>query len=81
MAALKAITLWPAEIFGVGDRLGSIEVGKDATLIVTDGDPLDERTHVLRAFLGGRELDLTDRHKRLYERYRLKPRRTARAGS
>ena len=73
--ALRAITLYPARILGVGDRLGSIEVGKDATLIVTDGDPLDIRVNVQRAFIRGRELDLSDRHKRLYERYRLKPRR------
>ncbi len=54
--------------------LGSIDRGKDATIIVTDGDPLDIRTNVHRAFIRGREIDLTDRHKRLYERYRMRPR-------
>jgi len=73
-AALKALTLWPAEILGVADRLGSIEPGKDGTLIVTDGDPLDGRTSVHQAFIRGRPVDLTDRQKRLYERYRRKPR-------
>ena len=72
--ALKGLTLYPAEILGVADRLGSLEVGKDATLVVTDGDLLDIRTTVLRAWLAGRELDLSDRHKRLYEKYRNRPR-------
>jgi imidazolonepropionase-like amidohydrolase len=72
--ALKAITLYPARILGVGDRLGSLEPGKDATLFVSDGDPLEIESNVERAFIRGRELDLADRHKRLYERYRLKPR-------
>lgn len=74
--ALRAITLDAAKILGIGDRLGSIEPGKDGTLIVTDGDILDIRTTVRAAFIRGRELDLTDRHKRLYERQRLRPRKT-----
>ena len=68
--ALKAVTLYPAEILGVADRLGSLQVGKEATLIVTDGDPLDIRSHVVRAFIAGREIDLSSRHTRLYEKYR-----------
>ncbi|MEZ4650966.1 MAG: amidohydrolase family protein [Candidatus Eisenbacteria bacterium] len=68
--AVRAITLYPAQILGMGDRLGSIEVGKDATLIVTDGDPLEIRTHVERAFIAGREISLESRHTRLYEKYR-----------
>ncbi len=67
--ALKAITLYPAQILGVGDRLGSLEAGKDATFIVTDGDPLDIRTQVVRAFVQGREIDLSSRHTTLYEKY------------
>lgn len=70
--ALKAITLYPAQILGVADRLGSLEVGKDATLFVADGDPLEVTTQVLRAFIGGREIDLDNRHRRLYEKYRGK---------
>jgi imidazolonepropionase-like amidohydrolase len=70
--ALKSITLWPAQILGVAERVGSVEVGKDATLIVTDGDVLEEPTHVMLAFVQGRKLDLSDRHKRLYEKYRTK---------
>jgi len=71
--ALEAITLEPARIYGVDDRVGSIAPGKNATLIVTDGDVLDLRSSVVAAFVDGRELDLSDRHKRLYERYRHRP--------
>ena len=67
--ALKAVTLYPAQILGVDDRLGSLEAGKDATFIVTDGDPLDIRTQVERAFVQGREIDLSSRHTTLYEKY------------
>ena len=67
--ALKAVTLYPARILGVDDRLGSLEVGKDATFIVTDGDPLDIRTRVERAFVQGREIDLSSRHTTLYQKY------------
>lgn len=71
-AALRAITLGPAEILGVSDRLGSLEVGKDATLFVSDGDVLDARTRVERAWIMGREIDLANRHSRLYEKYQRK---------
>jgi imidazolonepropionase-like amidohydrolase len=71
--ALKAVTINPAEIFGVGAETGSIEKGKLADLIVTDGDPLEVRTQVKRAFIGGRAVDLEDKHHRLYERYRARP--------
>ncbi len=71
--ALKAITLYPAQILGVGDELGSIEPGKSASLIITDGDPLEIRTTVERVFIDGREADLETRHTRLYERYASRP--------
>ncbi len=74
--ALRSVTLYPARILGVEDRLGSIEVGKSASLIVTDGDPLEIRTRVLRVFIDGRESDLLSRHRRLYERYAARPRAT-----
>lgn len=67
--ALRMITLYPAEILGVEERLGSIETGKDATLIVTDGNPLDIRSNVLRAFIQGREIDLSSRHTELNDKY------------
>ncbi|MHC4404830.1 MAG: amidohydrolase family protein [Planctomycetota bacterium] len=78
--ALKAITLYPARILGVDERVGSLEVGKDATLIVTDGDPLETPTQVEAAFIQGRRLDLSDRHKRLWQKYREKYRRLEAAG-
>jgi imidazolonepropionase-like amidohydrolase len=67
--ALRAITLYPAEILGVADRVGSLTAGKDATLIVTDGDPLETPTQVERAFIQGRPVDLNDRHKTLWRKY------------
>jgi imidazolonepropionase-like amidohydrolase len=70
--ALKAITLYPAQILGVADRLGSLAVGKDATLFVADGDPLEVRTQVLRAWIGGREVDLNNRHRQLRDKYQQK---------
>lgn len=70
--ALKAITIYPAQILGVADRVGSIEVGKDATLFLADGDPLDARTAVERAWIGGREIDLSNRQTKLYDKYRQK---------
>jgi imidazolonepropionase-like amidohydrolase len=71
--ALVAITLEPARILGIADRVGSIETGKDATLFVSDRDVLDFRYNVVAAYVDGRALDLSDRHKRLYERYRNRP--------
>jgi imidazolonepropionase-like amidohydrolase len=68
--ALKAITLYPAQILGVADRVGSLEKGKDATLIVTDGDPLEITTRVSELFIQGRRIDLANKHQRLYDKYR-----------
>ncbi|MBI83033.1 MAG: imidazolonepropionase [Planctomycetaceae bacterium] len=70
--ALRAITLYPAQILGVADRVGSLEPGKHATLIITDGNPLETTTHVLAAFIQGRRVDLNDRHKRLWNKYQQK---------
>jgi imidazolonepropionase-like amidohydrolase len=78
--ALKAITLYPARILGADDRVGSLEVGKDATLIVTDGDPLQTPTHVEAAFIQGRQVDLDNRHKRLWRKYEEKYRRLEQGG-
>ncbi|MCA9311966.1 MAG: amidohydrolase family protein [Phycisphaerales bacterium] len=71
-AALRSITLSAAELLGVGDRLGSLEADKAATLILTDGDPLEITTHVQRAFIDGREIDLANKQTALYEKYREK---------
>ena len=70
--ALKSVTIYPAEILGVGDRLGSLETGKDATLFVSNGDPLDIRSNVELAFIQGRPVDLASRHTQLFEKYQQK---------
>lgn len=69
---LKSVTLYPAQILGVADRLGSIEVGKDANLIITDGDPLEISTQVETAFIAGRTVDLANRQTHLRDKYRQK---------
>jgi imidazolonepropionase-like amidohydrolase len=71
--ALKGLTLYPAQLAGVADRLGSIEPGKDATLFAVDGDILDIRTNVKRMWIAGKEVSLESRHTRLYEKYRNRP--------
>jgi imidazolonepropionase-like amidohydrolase len=73
--ALKSITLYPAQILGVEDRVGSLEVGKDATLIITDGDPLETATQIEQAYIQGRKIELTSRHTRLWDKYKEKYRR------
>lgn len=71
--ALAAVSLNAAKILGVAEKTGSIETGKDANLLVCDGDLLDMRSNIiLQAFIQGRELNLTDKHKQLYERYKYK---------
>lgn len=72
--ALKAITINPAQIWGVADRYGSIEVGKVANLFVSNGDPLDLRSNVKYLFIRGERVPLDDRHTRLYEQFRNRPR-------
>ena len=67
--ALKAITLYAAQIWGAGDDLGSIDKGKWADLIVTDGDPLEIRTQIKQVFIKGVAVDLDNRQHRLYEKY------------
>jgi imidazolonepropionase-like amidohydrolase len=67
--ALKAITLNPAEIWGVADQLGSLDVGKTANVVVADGDPLDLKTDVKRIFIAGRQIPMTSRQTELRDRY------------
>lgn len=74
--ALKAITLYPAQILGVADRVGSLEIGKDATFFISTGDPLDTATQVERVFIQGRLVELNDRHKRLWKKYEEKYRQS-----
>ncbi len=70
--ALKAVTLYAAQILGVKE-LGSIEVGKIANLIVTDGDPLEARTQVKHLVINGRITSTDSKHKQLYEKYIARP--------
>lgn len=70
---LKGITLYPAQLFGVADSLGSIEEGKTANLVVTDGDPLEIRTEVRYLFINGKLVSLENKHRGLYEKYRARP--------
>jgi imidazolonepropionase-like amidohydrolase len=68
--ALKAVTLYPAQILGVADRVGSVETGKIANLVVTDGDILEARTRVRHLFINGRLIPLVSRHTMLYEQFK-----------
>lgn len=68
--AIKAVTLYPAQIIGVADRYGSIETGKTANLVITDGDLLEPKTHVKYLFIDGRMVPLASRHTEFYEQFR-----------
>lgn len=72
-AALRAITLSPAEIFGVADRMGSIDAGKDANLFISTGDVMDHRTSVTHVFIDGVPQSLETRHTRLYREFKDRP--------
>lgn len=72
--ALKSVTLYPARILGVADRLGSIEPGKIADLQVTDGDPLEVATHCEQVFIAGRPIPMRSRQTELFRKYDARPR-------
>ena len=74
-AALKALTIWPAEIFGADSELGSIEVGKRANLAIVEGDPLSLRSQTRALVIAGEEVSPRDFHLELYERYKGRTRR------
>jgi imidazolonepropionase-like amidohydrolase len=67
--ALKAITLNPAEMFGLGDKLGSLDVGKTANVVVANGDPLDVRTSVKQVFIDGNAIPMVSRQTKLRDEY------------
>lgn len=67
--AIRALTLYPAQFLGIDDRVGSLEVGKDATLLITTGNPLEYASTVEQAFIQGRDIDLMDVHRQFYEKY------------
>ena len=70
---LKAVTLYPAQILGLSDQLGTLQVGKVANIIVTNGDPLELTTDVKYLFIRGQLTSTDNRHKRLYEKYLNRP--------
>ncbi|MDB6121785.1 MAG: Amidohydrolase [Pedosphaera sp.] len=72
--AIKGMTLYPAQLLNMADRLGSIEPGKEATLFVADGSILDIRANVKQMWIAGKEVSLESRHTRLYEKYKNRPR-------
>ncbi len=71
--ALKAVTINPAQIFGVDKELGTLEQGKIANIIVTNGDPLELQTDVRYLFIKGQLTSTDNKHKQLYEKYRARP--------
>jgi len=71
--ALRAVTLAPAEIFGVGDRYGSLDAGKVANVVVWSGDPFEFTSAVEHVFIRGREIPLRSRQTELFERYKTLP--------
>ncbi|MDQ6704526.1 MAG: amidohydrolase family protein [Acidobacteriota bacterium] len=71
--ALKAVTLNAAQIWGVADQMGSIDEGKWADLMITDGDPLETQTQIKQLFIKGRAVSLDNKQRRLYEKYMNRP--------
>ncbi len=71
--ALKAVTLYPAQMLGVADKFGSIEVGKVANLVVTDGDLLEAKTNTTYLFIDGRPVPLSTKHTDLYNLFKDRP--------
>jgi imidazolonepropionase-like amidohydrolase len=67
--ALKAVTINPAEIWGVADKLGSLDVGKTANVVIANGDPLDVKTDVKQVFIAGRNIPMENRQTRLRDEY------------
>jgi len=67
--ALKALTINPAEMWGVADQLGSLDVGKTANVVVANGDPLDVKTDVKEVFIRGRQIPMENRQTRLRDQY------------
>jgi imidazolonepropionase-like amidohydrolase len=67
--ALKAVTINAAEFMGIADKVGSLEVGKQATLLITTGTPLDMTSNIIQSYIQGREIDMNDIHKQFFKKY------------
>lgn len=78
--ALRAVTLYPARFLGFDDRVGSLEEGKDATLLVTTGNPLEYASTVEQVFIEGREVDMMDAQRQFFEKYSEKVRQMQATG-
>lgn len=70
--ALNAVTRYPAEILGLDDYIGTLEPGKRATFLITDGHPLEYSTTIEQVYVDGRKSDMMDMHRQLYEKYKVK---------
>ena len=77
--ALKAVMLNAAQMFGLADQLGTIEVGKLGNVIVTSGDPLEIQTQVRYLFIKGQLTSTDNKHRELYEEYRKRPKEAEQA--
>ena len=68
--ALRAVTIYPAEIFGMGDKLGSLEIGKIANIVLADGDILELGTNITHVFIDGIEMDMTSLYTELLDKFK-----------
>ncbi len=76
LEALRAVTIYPARFLGIDDRVGSLETGKDATLLITTGSPLDYLASIEQAYVQGRAIDMNDAFRQLHAKYSEKLRQT-----
>ena len=79
--ALKAVTINAAEFMGISDQVGSLEPGKQATLLITTGTPLDMTSDIEQSYIQGREIDMNDIQKHFFEKYMEKVRQNRRVVS
>jgi imidazolonepropionase-like amidohydrolase len=70
--AMKAVTINAAEFLGVADKVGSLEVGKEGTLLITTGTPLDMTSNIIQAYIQGKEINMMDIQKWFYQKYEEK---------
>ena len=72
--AIKAVTINAAQFMGIDDRVGSLEPGKQATLLITTGNPLDMTNDIEQSYIQGREIDMNDIQKHFFQKYMEKVR-------